>query len=82
MRELLPLVDFFLPNEDEARALTGEADPRSQAERILEAGARTVIVKRGGDGAYVRSEAEAFELPAPPIEAVEPSVMLLTVALH
>jgi len=73
VRELLPLADYFLPNEDEARMLTGETDPRAQAGRILEAGARTVIIKRGGGGAYVRSEAEAFELPAPPIDAVEPS---------
>lgn len=73
VRELLPLADYFLPNEDEARALTGEADPRAQAERILEAGARTVIIKRGGEGAVVRTATEAFELPAPPIEAVEPS---------
>jgi len=57
----------------EARMLTGETDPSAQAGRILEAGARTVIIKRGGGGAYVRSEAEAFELQAPPIDAVEPS---------
>lgn len=73
VRELLPLADYFLPNEDEARALTGEADPRAQADCILEAGARTVIVKRGGEGVVVRSATEVFELQAPPIEAVEPS---------
>jgi sugar/nucleoside kinase (ribokinase family) len=73
VRELLPLADYFLPNEDEARALTGEADPRAQADCILEAGARTVIVKRGGEGVVVRSSTESFELQAPPIEAVEPS---------
>lgn len=73
VRELLPLADFFLPNEDEARSLTGAADPREQAERILEAGASTVVVKRGASGALVRSSAEAFELSAPPIDAIEPS---------
>lgn len=73
VRELLPLADYFLPNEDEARALTGEADPRAQAERMLEAGANTVVIKRGADGAFARSRDEAFDVPAPPIEAVEPS---------
>ena len=70
---LLPLVDFFLPNEDEARALTGETDPRRQAERLLEAGARAVVVKRGERGAYVCGGGEAFALPAPPVNAVEPA---------
>lgn len=73
VRELLPLADYFLPNEDEARALTGVADPRAQAERIVEAGATTVVIKRGGEGAFVRSGDDAFELPAPPIDAVEPA---------
>ena len=73
VRELLPLADYFLPNEDEARALTGETEPRLQAERFLEGGARTVVIKLGARGAFVRSADEVFELPAPPVEAVEPS---------
>ena len=73
VRELLPLTDYFLPNEDEARALTGESDPRAQAGAIAEAGAQTVVVKRGGAGCCVRSGETVFDLPAPPIEAVEPS---------
>ena len=73
VRELLPLADYFLPNEDEARALTGESEPRLQAERFLEAGARTIVIKRGARGAFVHSGREAFELSAPPVEAVEPS---------
>jgi sugar/nucleoside kinase (ribokinase family) len=73
VRELLPLTDYFLPNEDEARALTGEPEPRAQAELIVAAGARTVVIKRGADGAFVRSGDDAFQLGAPPIDAVEPS---------
>lgn len=73
LRELLPLVDYFLPNEDEARALTGETEPRRQAERLVEAGARAVVVKRGERGTFVRSGVTAFELPAPPVEVLEPS---------
>jgi sugar/nucleoside kinase (ribokinase family) len=73
VRELLPLVDYFLPNEDEARALTGESDPSRQSEQLLACGARTVVIKMGARGAFVRSRAEAFELPAPPVDVVEPS---------
>ena len=73
VRGLLPLVDYFVPNEDEARALTGEAEPRLQAERIVAAGAPTVVIKRGENGALVRSGDEVFEVPAPPVEVLEPS---------
>jgi len=73
VRELLPLADYFVPNVDEARALTGEAEPSRQAERFLECGAGTVVIKIGDRGAFVRSEREAFQLPAPPVEVVEPS---------
>lgn len=73
VRELLPLVDYFLPNEEEAQALTGEVDPRAQAERMLEAGANTVVITRGAGGAFARNEDEAFDVPAFPIDVVEPS---------
>jgi sugar/nucleoside kinase (ribokinase family) len=70
---VLPHTDFFLPNEDEARALTGETDPVRQAEAFLARGAGTVIVKRGARGAFVAGGATAFEVPAPEVDVVEPS---------
>ncbi len=48
--DLLPFVDVFLPNEAEARAITGETDVLKAA-RILAASGSTVVVKRGEDGA-------------------------------
>jgi sugar/nucleoside kinase (ribokinase family) len=70
---LLPLADYFVPNTDEARALTGESDPRRQAERFVDCGARRVVIKLGDRGAYVRSEDGAFEMAAPPVPVVEAS---------
>jgi len=70
---LLPHVDYFVPNLDEAFALTGEPDPRRQADRLIEHGALTVLIKLGDQGIHVRSAAESFELDAPPIDVVEPS---------
>lgn len=72
-RSLLPLADYFVPNVDEACALTGEADPRLQAERFLAHGANTVAIKLGERGVYVRSGEEEFEVVAPPMDVVEPS---------
>ena len=47
---VLPHVDAFLPNDDEARLLTGETDPVRQARWLVDLGARTAVVTRGGDG--------------------------------
>jgi sugar/nucleoside kinase (ribokinase family) len=73
VREILPHVDVFVPNEDEARALTGEPDPRRQAARLLEAGAGTVIVTRGVEGAVLRSRDELLEVRAPRVASIEQS---------
>ena len=72
-RTLLPLADYFVPNVDEACALTGESDPRRQAERFLERGANGVVIKLGERGAYVRSGDLELEILAPPMDVVEPS---------
>lgn len=47
---LLPHVDVFKPNNEEAEALTGLADPRAQAERLMELGCRSVVISQGGKG--------------------------------
>jgi sugar/nucleoside kinase (ribokinase family) len=70
---VLPSVDYFVPNEDEAATLTGEADVRSQARWILDRGARCAVIKRGERGVYVRTAHEELELPAPTVEVVDPS---------
>ena len=46
-------------NADEARLLTGEADPARAAERILGLGCRLALVTLGADGALLRGDASA-----------------------
>jgi sugar/nucleoside kinase (ribokinase family) len=70
---LLPLADYFVPNIDEARAITGESDPRRQAHRLMACGAQRVLIKLGERGTYVCSAGVSFEMPAPHVDAVEPS---------
>jgi sugar/nucleoside kinase (ribokinase family) len=43
-------VDVFLPNADEAYALTGHADPQLALQSLSSAGAATVVIKCGPDG--------------------------------
>jgi len=68
--EVLRRVDVALLNEEEARALAGETHLTRAAERLLEQGARAVIVKKGEHGAQYHSRDERFLTPAYPVAAL------------
>lgn len=70
---LLPHIDYFLPNADEARALTGAHDPFDQIAELQARGARTVIVTCGPDGACAADAAKAWHSAAHRFDAVDPS---------
>lgn len=68
LKDVLAETDVFLPNNDEAAAITGLDDPRRQAERFLEAGAGAVVITCGGQGTILatqglRLHAGVFPLP-------------------
>jgi len=71
--DLLPHTDVFLPNHDEARILTGAADPVRQAQMLLERGAGTVVVTLGGAGAIAMTRGQAWRAAAYPVDVVDPS---------
>lgn len=73
---LLRDVRYLVPNESEARYLTGlEVGDLASAERaareLQKGGAPTVIVTLGEKGALAVSGQEAFHVPAPHVEAVD-----------
>jgi sugar/nucleoside kinase (ribokinase family) len=70
---LLALADYFVPNIDEARALTGETDPHRQTDCLIQHGAQRVLIKLGERGTYVRSAEREFEIAAPHVSTVDPS---------
>ena len=55
MGRLLAEVDVFLPNLDEAEALTGLRDPTAAAAALHRHGVGTVVVKCGRDGCVGRT---------------------------
>lgn len=57
INDLASRADIVLPGTGEGRILMGSEDPEKIAEFYRNAGAKTVIVKLGPDGAYVRTEA-------------------------
>jgi sugar/nucleoside kinase (ribokinase family) len=73
LERLLPLTDVFLPNDDEARLITGESDPARQAQRFLNAGAGTVYVTLGAEGALAVTGGECLRAEAYRPQLVDPS---------
>jgi sugar/nucleoside kinase (ribokinase family) len=70
---LLPDVDVFLPNEDEARLITGETEPRMQAQALRRAGAKRVIITRGGQGLLADDGKQVVRMSAFSVPTVDPS---------
>ena len=55
LRPVLPFTDVFFPNNDEAQMITGGDDPLVQAEEFHRAGAKTVVVTCGPQGAVLKT---------------------------
>jgi sugar/nucleoside kinase (ribokinase family) len=68
LMELLPRVDALCVNHEEAQQLAGAANTAQAIRKLLEAGARTLIVKRGEHGATLATRDFQFSAPAFPTE--------------
>lgn len=62
--------DVFLPNMEEAEALTGETDPAA-ALAVLKRHFPVVALKRGGEGAILAAGGTVIDLPSPRVEVVD-----------
>ena len=70
---LLKHVDVFVPNEDEARILTGETALERQAKALRQAGARIVVITQGEQGLYADDGERAIEMGIFHVPIVDPS---------
>ncbi len=70
---LLEHVDIFVPNEDEARIITGETTLASQAKALRRAGARAVVITRGRQGLYADDGVQTVEMGIFRVPVVDPS---------
>jgi sugar/nucleoside kinase (ribokinase family) len=68
---VLPWTDVFLPNEDEARAITAHNEVSAQAFAFREAGAETVVITCGQRGTVVAGPGGLFRANGFPIEFVD-----------
>jgi len=73
IQPLLPLIDCFLPNGDEARLLTGLDRPEDQARALAAGGAGLAVVTCAGAGAIAARADECWRVGAYPMPVVDPS---------
>jgi ribokinase len=68
IRSLLQKVSLFLPNLEEAKALSGCGEPRKAARRLHEMGAEMAVIKLGGQGSLALGEGTMERLAALPVQ--------------
>ncbi len=71
---ILPRVDVFLPNLDEARSILGlgkDAGPEKAAEILLDMGVKVVAIKMGKDGCWVADRERIEYVPAFQVKVVD-----------
>ncbi|MGW7368907.1 PfkB family carbohydrate kinase, partial [Streptomyces sp. NPDC054841] len=69
--ELLVATDLLVPNEHEAAALAGTADPHAAAEALLRQVPEVVITLGAAGSLYAARGAEPVTVPAPRVRAVD-----------
>lgn len=62
----LPELDYFIPSEEEAAALSGETEPEEMARVFFERGVRHVVIKLGKRGCYAQEtpDSKGIYLPS------------------
>lgn len=68
--ELLPRIDLFVVNNEEAHQLTEEANIYVAGPRLLARGPKMVLIKKGEHGAVLFHREGLFALPAYPVTRV------------
>lgn len=71
--QILPYTDYFLPNDDEAAAMTGQHDVIEQINMLRSWGAQTVVITQGGKGLTAADEQGLWRADSFPVAAVDPS---------
>jgi sugar/nucleoside kinase (ribokinase family) len=73
LQPLLPHIDYFLPNDDEAQRLTGFPDTDHQLESFLQRGAGTVVITCGHKGSQAACGGKRWQADAYQVPSIDPS---------
>ncbi len=71
IQALLKDVTIFLPNMDEARAITGKDEPEEAAQELLTMGAQLVAIKCGAKGSFASDGIQTCWVPAIPVNVFD-----------
>ena len=71
LEPVLPHTDMFLPSLAEAVEVTGETEPEQVAAVLMDHGVKTVGLKMGEDGCYVRTADREVRVPAYEVDVVD-----------
>ena len=69
--DILPMIDYITPNEDEARYYSGKEQPEDMADVFLSYGVKNVIIKLGSKGCFFKNRDMTSTLPPYDIQAVD-----------
>jgi sugar/nucleoside kinase (ribokinase family) len=68
---LLPRLDLFSPDLNEAEEITGEQEPEAMCAKLAGWGARCVALRMGSHGSVVRTATSAWHVPPAPATVVD-----------
>ena len=71
LKPCLPYIDYAVPSIEEARMVTGKHEPADVAKVLMDHGVKTVGLKMGEDGCYIRSADAELRIPKYNVEAVD-----------
>ncbi|MGI5816891.1 MAG: carbohydrate kinase family protein [Armatimonadota bacterium] len=71
LEPVLPHTDIFLPSFPEAVEITGRDTPEEAAEALMDHGVKTVALKMGEEGCYVRTAERELRVPAFSVDVVD-----------
>jgi sugar/nucleoside kinase (ribokinase family) len=67
----LPYIDVMLPSLSEARMIAGKQEPEAVADVFMSYGVKTVGLKMGEEGSYLRDATQEIVVPPYQVEAVD-----------
>ena len=73
VKSILSEIDYFVPNDDEAAAITGEKEPLAQLRALRDCGANTVVVTLGENGSVAAHGGKLWRAESYAVDLVDPS---------
>ena len=73
LEKLLPHIDYFIPNDEEAKLITGQESPLDQLRWFGDSGTNAVIITKGHEGAIAMQDGEFWQSSSYQLTAVDPS---------